>query len=444
VRIGIFGHVGNQNLGDEALIAAVVQNVQRRCPGAEVCGFTGRPRDTEQRHRIVAFPIRRTNGRAATTARPQGAGHPLDGRPRRRIAAGRRLRDALKRIAVLRRLVRAARRALAIPSEVPFLITSYRRLRGTRLLLVAGSAQFSDYWGGPWGFPFTLFKWALLARATGTKVALLSLGAGPLKTRLGRFFVRQTMRLAHYCSFRDDHSRRCIVGPCDPPRHPVVPDLVFSLALEPPREPIARTQRRVVGINPMPLFDHAYWPEHDQRLYQHYLQTLASFADWLVDRGYDLRFFPTQLLVDPGVIDAVRGLMRPPPVPAGGPRVLASPVHSFGELVSVIDGADLVVATRYHGAVFALIRGKPVLSIAYQPKTVDLMAAMGLRDCVLTLDCLTLAALQDRFVALEGREREVRAALRRDLPALRQTVATQYDRALALVGGDAPDARPIR
>jgi len=91
-----------------------------------------------------------------------------------------------------------------VPAELGFLVRAYLNLRGTDLLLVAGSGQLNDYWEGPWGIPFTLFKWALLAHATGTKLALLSLGAGPLRTRVGKFFVNQTVRLADYRSYRDD------------------------------------------------------------------------------------------------------------------------------------------------------------------------------------------------------------------------------------------------
>src|SRR3989454_8667900 len=79
------------------------------------------------------------------------------------LGVGRDLRARLRRVPVLPGLVRAARRlgnaARAVALELRFLVQSYRRLRGTDLLLVAGSQQLNDYWGGPWAFPFTLFKW---------------------------------------------------------------------------------------------------------------------------------------------------------------------------------------------------------------------------------------------------------------------------------------------
>src|SRR5215475_1124500 len=58
-RIGIFGHVGTGNLGDEAILEAAIQGVRGRCPQAELCGFSINPDDTRSRHGIPAFPIRR-------------------------------------------------------------------------------------------------------------------------------------------------------------------------------------------------------------------------------------------------------------------------------------------------------------------------------------------------------------------------------------------------
>jgi polysaccharide pyruvyl transferase WcaK-like protein len=61
-RVGIFGHVGNGNLGDEAIVSVVIENIRRRYPSAEILGFTLKPEDTVLRHKIAAFPIRRVAG----------------------------------------------------------------------------------------------------------------------------------------------------------------------------------------------------------------------------------------------------------------------------------------------------------------------------------------------------------------------------------------------
>ncbi len=57
--IGVFGHYGNQNLGDEAITTAVIQHVIRHWPAARIRGFSVNPADTSERYQVPAFPIRR-------------------------------------------------------------------------------------------------------------------------------------------------------------------------------------------------------------------------------------------------------------------------------------------------------------------------------------------------------------------------------------------------
>ena len=59
LHIGVFGHYGNQNLGDESIIEAVIQNIKNRVPDAKIYGFSIQPEDTRRRYNIEAFPIRK-------------------------------------------------------------------------------------------------------------------------------------------------------------------------------------------------------------------------------------------------------------------------------------------------------------------------------------------------------------------------------------------------
>src|SRR5215471_3712968 len=59
LRIGIFSPMGTGNLGDEATVAAVIQNIKQRFPAAQIYGICFNPADTQMRHNIPAFPARR-------------------------------------------------------------------------------------------------------------------------------------------------------------------------------------------------------------------------------------------------------------------------------------------------------------------------------------------------------------------------------------------------
>src|SRR5581483_6384540 len=151
--IGVLAHAGTRNLGDEALVAAVLQGIRRRYPDAEIRAFTGDPDDRRPPPPETAAGGHGGSAAASLLARARAVAKAV--RPLRRVALG------------ARRGLAATRSVLAEPA---FLLRSYRRLRGVRLLLVAGSQQLNDAYGGPWGFPYTLWKWSALAKIAGAKV----------------------------------------------------------------------------------------------------------------------------------------------------------------------------------------------------------------------------------------------------------------------------------
>ncbi len=59
---------------------------------------------------------------------------------------------------------------------------------------------------GPWGPPYTIFKWVILARSVGARCVFL-VGAGPLTKPLSKFFVRRELLAADYVSLRDNKSQ---------------------------------------------------------------------------------------------------------------------------------------------------------------------------------------------------------------------------------------------
>src|SRR2546430_8636084 len=197
-KVGVFSHGGTRNLGDEALFAAVVQNVLLHIPDAEIVGFTINPYDTLQRHAISSSPIRRLGKTSQTGSgsnpTTQSKASKTKDQPKK---VNSTIVDTVKAIPGLRSLMSRLRQLVGVAADViaepKFLFDSYRRLKGVDLLLVAGSQQLNDGYGGAWGFPFTLFKWTLLSKLTGTKVAILSVGAGPISSPLSKFFFKRVL-----------------------------------------------------------------------------------------------------------------------------------------------------------------------------------------------------------------------------------------------------------
>jgi polysaccharide pyruvyl transferase WcaK-like protein len=403
-RFGVFAHVGNGNLGDEATVAALIQAIRDHRPDAEVWVFSANPPDTEQRHGVRAIPIQRHIARRFRGSSPPADGTHAGGGPGRRSLLAS-VKARLKAVAWLYRAMKRARglaRFLTtLGPELGFLARSFGALRRIDRLLIAGGGQLGDYFGGPWGYPFALFRWCLLARLAGARVAFVSVGAEPIRSGTSRRLLRWALALADYRSFRDEGSRRLIesIGAGGP--HLVRPDLVQGLRL--PLPAVTRESRPglTVGINPIPFFDARYWTEHDDAVYQHYVSTLAAFASWLIERGHRVLFFPTQIHADPPVIRDIELVMKRHAGAGWEERVDAPAVASFDDLSAALARVDVVVASRFHGIIFAFLLDRPVLGLSYYRKTEDLMTGMGQGDYVLAIRTLDLESLIARFGRLE-------------------------------------------
>jgi len=438
--IGIFGHYGNENLGDEAIIEALIARIRAERPDADIRCFSIHPRDSSLRYGVTAYPIRISGeSELAPPARAPEAGArspeapPSEGHEARRAA--RPLVSRVKTLipekprAVLAAVARLPGLAREAADEIRFLIRSYRRLRHVDALIIAGSNQFLDNFGGPWGFPYTLFKWSLLARLARCRLLYVSVGAGPLDSRISRLLVRGAIRFAHYLSFRDAASQRLIEGARSRRSNGVYPDLAHSLVLPAsvaaPLASRAGGGKPVVGINPMPLYDQRYWCATDQGRYQSYVSTLATFAEHLVDHGYPVFLFPTQPKDVNVALDIVR-TMRPAaaarlaqPDPVRRPRTV-------DDLMNAICCADIVVATRFHGTLLSLHARRPVVAICYYRKTRDLMREMGQHGYAIDFDDLDVTNLIDRFHQLEQNRIEAEAQITRTNDLFLRALDSQY------------------
>lgn len=446
-RIGVFGHYGNENLGDEAIIVAVIQNIRRRLPDAVIYGFSVNPADTARRYGVRAYPIRQIghpNPRA--DVKPAIEPHVSDSSSgsQRASAAGRShiagLKAGLKRVPVIGSALRAAMKLLEVPrdlvSELRFLRSSMRALRGMDLLLVAGSNQFLDNFGGTWGFPYTLLKWSVLAKLAGSKLAFMSVGAGPIDARLSRILVRFALLFADYTSFRDTASKSLIECAGFKNRGPVYPDLAHSLVIQRDlaRDSTAASAGRhpVVGINPMPMYDRRYWCVTDDSRYYDYVRKLSEFSAVLMREGYPVFFFATQPK-DENVINDVLDMIPQDVKEKSSSAELIKQARSVDGLMEVLATADVVVATRFHGTLMALMAERPVLGICYYRKTRDLLKETGQEAYAVDLDSFQPDELLRRFRSLVANRLAEVEKIRAKNEDYRNALSEQYDRVLHLL-----------
>lgn len=428
VRVAILGHVGNGNLGDEAIITSTLANLRAALPEAEIIAITAKPADTTARHGIPAFPV---YGYAPPAVAGAAAQAPAGG-------ARALVKRTLARVPPLFTALRAVRDGMAwlahLAGEPGRLWLAWRHLDGVRLLLVAGSGQVNDYYGGVWGYPYRLLKWSLLTRLRGGRVAYVSVGAGPITARLSRWMLRAALALADYRSYRDEPSLALAEELGVRHGNRLAPDLAFGLEPAAPAAPAGfapPATRPTVVISPLPFQMGGYWHESDAQGYASYVAELATFATWLTGNGFAVRFVPTQFAVDPAVIDDIVAAMRA--------RQGAEPEHisvtqprTVDDLLAALSGVAAVVATRYHGVLLSLALGNPTIGIAYHPKTVALLAAFGQERFALPIDRLDAATLVRTFDELRQAKSE-RAAFVRRREDLRSALSREFAELARLV-----------
>jgi polysaccharide pyruvyl transferase WcaK-like protein len=227
----------------------------------------------------------------------------------------------------------------------------------------------------PWGFPFSMFLLCLFGRLTGTKVALVNIGANVIKQPVLRAVCVAAARLAHYRSFRDGLSRDSMrtMG-VDTSGDDVYPDLVFALPT-----PTASAEHGSVGVGVMDFHGSTDDRRDADEINASYLDALRRFTRWLVDNGWTVRLLtgddPDHAVAADIIADA--RAHRPDLDPS---TVVFEPTETLGEVMTQIAKVDVVVGTRYHNVVCALKLAKPTVSISYSAKSDRIMAEMGLGD----------------------------------------------------------------
>ena len=417
-KIALLHHVGGGNLGDDATLDTVIKNIKRRRPEAVMAVFTVNPDDTKQRHRITCYPIRTTPWVFGYTRAIRG---PVWKSTIKELARKHRFLFFLPRLCYAL--------AIGIPkilySEVIFLVASRKILRSFELLVICGGGQLTE-WGGPFSFPYTIFKWALLAKLARIRCIFLNVGAGPLSHPLSKFFVRRALGVADYVSFRDDQSRTLVSKIGFKGGGQVFPDSVYSrdfFTLN--ARGLRKSSQLIVGIAPMPYWGPRVKPsERNPVLYHGFIDKFATFAASLVRKSYLVAPFGTDIGADPLAIrDLQLSLLKNHNVVTAEYK----PAGSIDELLSSISAVDYVVTCRFHGVVFAHLLNKPVLALSPHPKVMTLMNDLGLSKYCVDIQAFDAALLADRFASLVGDADEIKSRMAASLAKYRSRLMSQFD-----------------
>jgi polysaccharide pyruvyl transferase WcaK-like protein len=316
--------------------------------------------------------------------------------------------------------------------ESAFFKESRQNLKGVDLLIIAGTGPFTDAWGGVTGFPYSIFRWIRSCRQNGTKVAVVSAGAGPIDSWLSRRLFRSALELCAYRSFRDVESKQLVESLGVKGRTHVFPDLVFSLPVPDAVAAAETGNPKEVAILGIPYRKPGWWENPDAHAYGRYLEAMSEFTCWLLNQGYGVRLVATQAKMDPTFVEDLKAHILQRGVLALESRIVAEPAETFEQLMGQLAQASIVVTSRFHGVVFSYLLGRPVIGVSYHPKINVLMKDCGQQEFCLDLSGLQADDLRRTFIRLEA---DRKAACRQILGTVdrnRAALDEQYENLLQL------------
>ncbi len=421
-RLALITPWAGGNLGNSAIISSVIHNLSRRVADIEFVGVTLNCERTHRRFAIESFPL------TATTRPYQGQCEPVKtaGRSKRgRNSVKQWLREA-PLVAPLLKVPRMIWR------EIRHILAASRLMRRLDCVVVPGGGALDEFWGGPWGHPWSLFKWSVISWMHRVPFLFLSVGKCSLERPASRFFVKVALKLASYRSYRDPESKNAVQSLFLAPMDPTVPDLAFSYpvpAIEVSRANcLSRAGRLVIGFSPIAYCDPRVWPLKDQRRYASYLQRLTEVVKWLLKQDHQLIFFATDspdLEIIKDLFASITDFSRE------SDAILTLP----GPVEQTIDGhlqgiarADLVVASRLHGVILSHLAGVPTLAISFDPKVNAHMAGVNQTDYCLDIDTFDLKIFAERFERLKAARSAERTRLQSHAQSFRRQLDMQYDR----------------
>jgi len=108
-------------------------------------------------------------------------------------------------------------------------------------------------------------------------------------------------------------------------------------------------------------------------------------------------------------------------------RIIDEPVFSAEQLLSQIAATDIVVATRFHNVLLALLCNKPVIAISFHHKCESLMSAMGLSAYCQDINDLKADKLIENFCDLETNGDKLKPLIREKVMEFREALDEQYN-----------------
>ena len=174
-------------------------------------------------------------------------------------------------------------------------------------------------------------------------------------------------------------------------------------------------RKNMIGVTPLKYaYKNAEDPEKEQERYE---KAIIVVLDQLMteDKELGVEFFPqlynkhTDVPLIQSIIDRLKHPER---------AVVFSDQKSGVDQQEEIAKMKMMIATRYHSAVFACKMNVPCVCIAYEHKAIGMMDLYGLGDCVLNIYDVTQQKLREKIDYITANAAEIYVTLQKHNPKI--------------------------
>lgn len=378
--IVIAGYFGFGNLGDELILAAMINSLRAQKSDLTITVLSGNPKDTQKTHRVESIAWEDYVG-----------------------------------------IVQA--------------------VSTCDLVILGGGGLFHDYWGVEpqsilttrhSGFAFYT-SIALLASIHKKKLMLSAVGVGPLLSEQGRQLMKAIAAQADLITVRDPESMQQLISLGIPGQKiSLTADAVFSL------DGIAQSGSVAPNESPLLGVSLRHWDVNvDPVRWQH---ETALALDQFLDAHPTARvlFIPFQraadaFLDDHSVAKSIQGSLKN----KNRASILPKNAGTSARLAA-ISQCDLFLGMRLHSIILALMNHIPVIGIRYDPKVQALLQQFQLEKNLVCIDELESTAL---FTLLEDNwlnRSDFSDRVQKQIPQVTALASRNYSLAVQLLQLDAP------
>ena len=394
-RICLFGAFGVGNLGNECTLQALLYNLRKYMPNAEISCLCSGPEEVASSYHISALPIRDSPSLPVRS----------------------------KAVRLLRRIF------VGIPLELRRWSRAFRTLKGVNMLVMTGTGMLGDVGISPFGLHYDILKWSIIAKLRRCQLLFVSVGVGPISKLMSKLFIKAALTLADYRSYRDDFSKEYLEGlHFDTKGDNVCPDLAFSL----PKTMIPNSQchdehATVIGVGIITYSQRRANLGNDESAYRNYIEKLSAFVTWLLEQRYTVRLFIGDAVYDHRARQDLRSVLEVAGIDYAHAKIIDEPASSVAEVLSQLASTDLVVASRFHNVLLALWLNKPVVAISFHEKVDSLMSAVGLSEFCQDIEHIDTNKLIAQFIALQQNAENLKSQIEQNAEAYRVALDEQYE-----------------